>query len=154
MQKWQRERNYKKRQSADGVWIYLIEIDNEKIEVTREVYEAYATYDRRERYQAERDVGRLSPLERADEGLDGSILARSGMRYAEPAEDAALREMDCDLVRAALETLEPKERHMIEALVFDGMTEREYAAKLGIAQKNVNKKKQRVLLRLRKILST
>jgi RNA polymerase sigma factor (sigma-70 family) len=151
MQKWQSERNYKKRQSADGTWVYLIEIDDTPVEVSREVYEAYAAYDRRERYQAERDESRLLSLERMEaDGVPPPCVADA---HAMSAEDAFFQRSDSGALTKALASLEPMDRHLIEALVLDGVTEREYAAEIGIAQKNVNKKKQRILLRLRKILS-
>jgi RNA polymerase sigma factor (sigma-70 family) len=151
MQKWQRERNYRKRQSADGAWTYLIEIDGAEVEVTKEVHEAYAAYDRRERYQAERDEGRLLALERMK--ADGASLLSAMDVLAMSAEDTFFRKFESEALTKALASLEPKDRHMVEALILDGVTEREYAAEIGIAQKNVNKKKQRILLRLRKILS-
>ena len=46
-------------------------------------------------------------------------------------------------------SLTDEERSLIDALFFVGMTEREYAARIGIAQKNVNARKQRVLEKLK-----
>jgi RNA polymerase sigma factor (sigma-70 family) len=145
MQKWQRERNYRKRRSEDGIWTYLIEIDGTEVEVTKEVYDAYAAYDRRERYQVERDTGRLLSLERLDDGTGGPPLVRPEKRSVESAESIALQEMDFGLVRTALESLSVNDQRLVEALVIDGMTEREYAAEIGMSQKGVNKRKHRAL---------
>jgi DNA-directed RNA polymerase specialized sigma24 family protein len=54
----------------------------------------------------------------------------------------------------ALATLSYDDRCLIEALFSECMTEREYAVKTGISQKNVNKKKQRILANLEKLLSS
>lgn len=50
-----------------------------------------------------------------------------------------------------IEQLTEDERELIKALFFCGMTEREYAAICGISQKNINKKKSRILCKLYKL---
>lgn len=50
----------------------------------------------------------------------------------------------------ALVTME--EQNLIFELFFSGRTEREYAEQLGISQKAVNKRKQKILRKLKKMM--
>ena len=59
MQKWQKERNYKKIELSENKEKCIIFIDGAEIEVSKEVFDAYSKADRRERYQEE---ARLSHL--------------------------------------------------------------------------------------------
>ena len=51
-----------------------------------------------------------------------------------------------------LDLLDKDERILIDALFFQGMSEREYAAVLGVYPNAVHKKKTRILEKLKKIL--
>ena len=44
------------------------------------------------------------------------------------------------------------EQELIQAIFFDGLSEREVGARLGITQSVVNKRKARILIKLRKII--
>ncbi|MDL2293386.1 sigma-70 family RNA polymerase sigma factor [Ruminococcaceae bacterium OttesenSCG-928-D13] len=50
-----------------------------------------------------------------------------------------------------LSLLDKQELNLIHALYHDKLTEREYAAQTGLCQKAVNKRKRRVLVKLKKI---
>ena len=67
-------------------------------------------------------------------------------------EDELLRNEKIQLLRAALLKLEPDEAALIRALFYSGISEREYARQLKISQKGVNKRKKKVLDKLRSIL--
>ena len=54
MKYWQKARNYRKYERENGMFVYIVTVD-EDVEVSAEVYQAYSQADRRERYQAERD---------------------------------------------------------------------------------------------------
>ena len=45
-----------------------------------------------------------------------------------------------------------KSEEEIQAIFFDGLSEREVGARLGITQSVVNKRKARILIKLRKII--
>ena len=53
MQKWQKDRNYKKIESGENKEKYIIIVDGTETEVSQEVFDAYSKADRRERYQEE-----------------------------------------------------------------------------------------------------
>jgi len=57
-----------------------------------------------------------------------------------------------DRLKAALPLLSDSEQELIQAIFFDGLSEREVGARLGITQSVVNKRKARILRKLRKII--
>lgn len=56
-----------------------------------------------------------------------------------------------DRLKAALPLLSDSEQELIQAIFFDGLSEREVGARFGITQSVVNKRKARILRKLRKI---
>lgn len=150
MKYWQKKRNYRKIPSSDGLFTYFITIDGKDTEVDANVYLSYSTADRRERYGYEREEGMLLSLDRLEE--DNVTMSGLWDKQPESAEDIVLSHMDMERLYAALDNLTAEERQLIEALILYKVTEREYAAHIGISQKNVNKKKQRILFKLRKFL--
>lgn len=148
MKYWQKERNYRKIANSDGSFTYIITIGGEDIEVDAEVYMAYSSADRRERYLYEREEGLLLSLERLEE--DNVPLDSLVDKPPESAEDVILAQIESKRIQAALDSLSPEDRQLIDALVLGGVTEREYAARIGMSQKGVNKRKQKVF---QKILS-
>ena len=149
MQNWQKERNYRKFENGDGLFSYVITVDSVDVEVSEDVYMAYSQAERRERYLDERDAGLLLSLDRMDE--DG-VLAVWADRYVPSAENTAMREMLIGQAMAALLSLSPKDRALIEAVVIDGATEQEYADAIGVRQSTVNKWKKKILKKIFQIM--
>ncbi len=146
MKYWQKQRNYRKYGNADGTVTYIITVDGQDVEVSAEVYLAYSQADRRERYMAEQEEGLLLSLERMAE--DEMQLSYLTDRHHESAEDTAVMSILSGQAMSALGCLSPEEQHLIDALVLDGVTEREYAQLIGMSQKGVNKRKKRILQKL------
>ena len=65
-----------------------------------------------------------------------------------------LHEEELWLLRTALLQLTAEEKALVDALFYQELTEREYAQQLGISQKGVNKRRHKVLAKLRKIIKT
>jgi len=148
---------------------FYVRSGGQLVPVTEEVYRFYYRSKRRERY-FEHDI----KIETALRDRRGNVvgyrpakedsldrLMETGEDYAdecESVEDAVIRAMMSDKLREVLKLLPESDRELINALFFsnggEGMTERDYAAHTGIAQKNVNKKKQRVLLKLKYLLTS
>jgi len=149
MQNWQKDRNYRKRENPDGSFAYIVTIDGVDVEVSEAVYRAYSQADRRERYLDERDAGILLSLDRMDEDGVPSFLSD---RHSPSAENTAMREMLIGQAVTALMSLEPDERALIEALIIDGVTERDYAAQIGLSQQAVNKRRKKILEKLKKLV--
>jgi len=155
MQNWQKDRNYRTYKHVDGSITYTITVDGKDVEVGAEVYRAYAQEDRRERYCAERDIGRLLSLDGMDEADE--LLSYLIDCCAESAEDAMFsaeakieRECLAEKTAAAFLSLEPDERSLIQALVLDGVKESDYAVEIGLTQQGVNKRKKKILEKLKK----
>ena len=67
-------------------------------------------------------------------------------------EDVVIGQIMVDKLHLAISQLSEKEQDLIYALFFDGKTEREYAAQLGIYHNAVHKKKMRIFEKLKKLL--
>lgn len=65
----------------------------------------------------------------------------------------AIKLMMIKQLHICIEQLTEDERELISALFFYGMTEHEYADLIGQTQQNINKKKQRILSKLYKLLA-
>ena len=146
MQNWQRKVNYRRYENADGTFIYTITVDGVSVEVSEAVYKAYAQVDRKERYCAERDAGRLLSLERMAE--DEVLLSFLADTHSESAEDTAIEKMLIRKAMTALSSLSVAEQHLIKSVVMDGVTEKEYADAIGVYQSTVNKRKKRILKKI------
>jgi len=150
MQNWQKHRNYRKYNNADGSFTYIITVEGKDVEVTEAVYKAYSQSDRRERYCVERDIGKKLSLERMDE--DDVLMNYLTDAHIESAEDSALRRILAKKAMAAFMTLETDERRLIQTVVFDNVTEQEYADAVGVSQVAVHKRKNRILKKIIKIM--
>lgn len=82
-------------------------------------------------------------------------MLEQNMQFAEDsasAEEQALQNIQTQQLHKALLLLSEDERDLIERLFFQEQTEREIAAVYRISQKAVNKRRQKVLARLREQL--
>ncbi len=61
--------------------------------------------------------------------------------------------LQAEELRRILTQLSEADRQLIQAIYFDGLTEQKYADQLGIAQQVINRKKHRILKKLKKLLS-
>lgn len=69
-----------------------------------------------------------------------------------PEEVIEAREGVSELYRC-LDLLNSDERALIDSLFFKGLTEREYATRIGLSQKTINKHKHQALRKLRKFFN-
>ena len=67
-------------------------------------------------------------------------------------ENTAEKRIMSEQLKKALKMLPSKDRELIDMLFYKEMTERECAAFYGISQKNINKKKRRILSKIHKLL--
>jgi len=132
MQNWQKDRNYRKFDNGDGSFRHIIAIDGADVEVTAEVFAAYSQGDRRERYLAERDAGRLLSLDKFAEM--GITLDRLVNEHIESAEALVLHTMLKEQVMAAFSLLKPEERDLVQAVVMDGVLSRSMPMPLASAK--------------------
>lgn len=127
----------------------------EDVEVTKEVYEVY----RRSQWAEENDDRRFYTHQIPFTDLTGNeddieenfheFVEASVLRF----EESFFKDPEVDvkgLVRDVLSSLKEKDRMIIEEFYFKNKTEQEIADVLGVGQAAVCKRKQRILLRLKK----
>ena len=152
MKKWQEERNYRRVRNEGGeVIANIITVDGMDVEVPEDVYLAYAQADRRERYiTEEQSSGKLLSLEQMEE--DALLPDYVGAETAPSAETEALEREELrnlaeqkQILLLALLSLKDTDRELINALFFDGASTREYAQRMGVSQRAVIKRRDRIL---------
>lgn len=82
-------------------------------------------------------------------------LLEQGRLFADEGdnvEEAAIQTIQSQQLHKALSMLSKDERILMEQIFFEGRTERELAAEYQISQKGINKRRQRILERLRELL--
>ena len=146
---------------------YYINVKGTLVEVTKEVYLAYYRSKRRDRY-FEHDIktetaiydkgGHITGYRPSKEDSLDRML-ETGADFAgdcKSVEDAIVSSLMSDKLHDILRLLTEDERKLIEALFFsnngNGMTEREYARKIGILQQTIHARKRVILAKLKKLL--
>ena len=154
MKKWQDECNYSREKDSKGnVSAYFIEVDGIDVEVSQEVYHAYTSQNRRERYVEKQ----LKPqwelsLEKMQEEavpLDKLTVCSAEDQWLEQEKTREAEKMR-QLLLAALLKLKDADRELITGLFFDGKSVREYAKMTGVSDMAVRKRRDRILKRLQK----
>ena len=147
MYNWRKERNYRRvKDSAGNVIARIITVDGMDVEVSEEIYSAYAKMDCKERYVAKRDADKLSSL---DELQDRHVPVELLFGVFDPGFEDALLEKDEDervLTRIAsvLPTLSEKERALFQALFIDDISMREYARQQNLHHSTVEERRNRL----------
>ena len=148
MEKWQENRNYRKIRDENGTVIAnIITVDGRDVAVTEDVFAAYA--------QMDLPTGKVLSMEQLAE--DGVLPDYVGAETAPSAEDCVLaresereREELTSLLLAALIALEDWDRQLITALFYDHLSTREYARRIGVTQRAVIKRRDRILRDMKK----
>ena len=87
-------------------------------------------------------------------GNDGTFENFREFRIENSVEKEVISKLFTEKLYECLNLLSASDRQLIEMLFFEGKTERECAAYYGISQKNINKKKKRILCNLHKLLES
>lgn len=157
MKKWQENRNYKRIKDENGkVIANIITVDGQDVEVSEAVFNAYSSMDRRERYigeEAPRDKV-LSLEQMVEDGVQPEYV---GVKSSPSAEELCLEREDKQSsmllkqqLLAALVLLDDVDRQLITALFFDGASTRECARRMGVTQRAVIKRRDRILRDMKK----
>ena len=85
-----------------------------------------------------------------DEGNALDFIADEAVDIAETVVNAVM----VDRLKDTLSLLTDSEQVLIKAIFFDGFSEREVGLRLGITQSVVNKRKAKILAKLRKIMES
>ncbi len=121
------------------------------LEVAREQYTDFYRDKERWRYLQKLDT-KNSPLSldgfMDDEGNALDFIADESA----DVEKAVIHAVMLDRLKTALPLLSDSEQALIQAIFFDGLTEREVGFRLGMTQSVINKRKAKILAKLRKII--
>ena len=121
------------------------------IEVVREQYTDFYRDKERWRYLQKLDTNhKLLSLEgfTDSEGNVIDFIVDEAVDVAKTVVHAVM----VDRLKAALPLLSDGEQALIKAIFFEGLSEREVGLRLGITQSVVNKRKSKILAKMRKIL--
>ena len=128
---------------------YMIKVEGKLVEVTPEVYYAYFRMERQERGQEEKKAyNKVVSYDALDDGetVGAEVVPDSTTPSMEEA--VMTREINEKLHRA-LDALPKAERELIQAIYFDGFTEKEYAVSSGLSQQGVSYRLRKILSKLR-----
>lgn len=170
MQNWKNRKTYRRIKNPDGSYTYLIKVEGKYVPVNKDVYTAYTQSEEQLEY-IECKLKRNRMLQDAsgrtvmDEDGQPIILPEREVSLdklmaedwdypssAPSPEDIILKEMEITALHRNLDFLNTDERALIEALFFEGLTEREYSNKSGIPQKTINDRKNRILKKLYQLM--
>lgn len=130
------------------------------VEVSDELHEYLKQSDRKIRY-IEKDLKRskykidmkkekVTVISSREDSLER--LMNIGKDYPEPSSDFSLPITEKITLEQALEKLNDKEKYLIVQLFYCGRSEQSVADEMGIGQSSVNRKKNRILAKLHKLL--
>lgn len=131
---------------------YYIRVPEALVEVSADIYFAYYQEKRRGRTLEEKDE--RNGVESYDE-LDTPELTGQEMipdRSATSVEDTAIANILHDRLHSCLALLDEPDQHLVQALYFEGLSERKYAKRVGIPQQTISDRKLKILARLKKLL--
>ena len=128
---------------------YMIKVEGKLVEVTPEVYYAYFRMERQERWQEEKQWGHaVVSSDALDDGETVGVEVVPDLTTPSMEEAVMTREIHEKLHRA-LDALPKAERELIQAIYFDGFTEKEYAVSSGLSQQGVSYRLRKILSKLR-----
>ena len=67
-------------------------------------------------------------------------------------ENIALEQMKIEALYQAISALSAEEQALVQGLFFEGMTEREYAEKMGVYRNAIHEKKVRAIKKIKKLI--
>lgn len=134
-------------------------INGQAVPVSEEIYRAYKHFERKEEYftydlKAEKfNKKTASFLPSREDSYERLLETNQQFVIQEVSvQDQVEKLLDVEIVRKALSFLNPVEQELINLLFYQEKTEQEVGILLHISQQAVNKRKQTVLIKLRKLL--
>ena len=128
---------------------YMIKVEGKLVAVTPDVYYAYFRMERQERWQEEKQQGHaVMSYDALDDGETVGVEVVPDLTTPSMEEAVMTREIHEKLHRA-LDALPKAERELIQAIYFDGFTEKEYAVSSGLSQQGVSYRLRKILSKLR-----
>ena len=126
---------------------FYIKTENGTVEVSQEVHRTFYRMSRQERTQMEKLL--RNGVRSYDALVEMGLLQEASQ---DNLEDRVIRQELYQQLHRAIDSLPEAERALILAIYFEGLTEREYAQRISTSQPNVNKRRHKAILHLRKFL--
>lgn len=132
---------------------YIINVEGKPVEVTPEVYYAYYHMARQERGQEEKKQRNgVFSYDAMDTGETVGLEAIPDSTTPNIEETLVNKELKACLHRA-IENLPRAERELIQEIYFKGITEREYAKRIGMSQAGVSHRLRKTLSKIRILMN-
>lgn len=126
---------------------------NEEVEVTQEVYLIYRRtgwgIDNNDASFFEHEI-QMSGLIGGEDGAYENF--REFIDIENVPDKTVLKKMEIEALQRAVSALPDADKALIQAMFYDGLTEREYAKENGIAPMTLHDRKIRILKKLKKML--
>ncbi len=138
---------------------YHLYINGQAVPVSKEIYQVYKHFERKEEYftydlKAEKFSKKTAYfLPSREDSYERFLEANQQFMIQEVSVQVQVEKLlDAEMVRKVLSFLTPEEQELINLLFYQEKTEQEVGGLLHISQQAVNKRKQAVLIKLRKLL--
>lgn len=138
---------------------YHLYINGQAVPVSKEIYQVYKHFERKEEYftydlKAEKFSKKTASfLPSREDSYERFLEANQQFMIQEVSVQVQVEKLlDAEMVRKVLSFLTPEEQELINLLFYQEKTEQEVGGLLHISQQAVNKRKQAVLIKLRKLL--
>lgn len=129
-----------------------IRINNNLVEVSSEVYTAFYQMKRHEKYLIESDMKQgvmlYSNLDTDDYTGENLIIDKS-----QNIEETVMNKLIYDKLKDVLKKLNSDELKIINGIFFNNKSERQLSKDMGIPQRTINYRKQRILDKLKNLLN-
>jgi len=115
----------------------------------------YQEYDRKIEHWVKQKDGQLKYVPSREDSYER--LAEKNVQFAgtvDGPEEQLLRELELEQLREALSMLTEDEMELVELLFYQKKTEREVAELYHLSQNAVNKRRKKVLAKLRRLMET
>lgn len=127
---------------------YYITLKDVECEVSKEVHEVFYQGERHDKYLVEKDQAHNVVLLNIS-GLEADS-DQEAFSSPEPSHEEMMiaREIH-DTLHKCIDLLPESERALIQAIYFDGDTDKAYGNKQGVTQQAINKQRKKILEKLR-----
>jgi DNA-directed RNA polymerase specialized sigma24 family protein len=125
-------------------------VNKKRIEVSIEVYEAYHQEREHERYLNKLAKKNNVPLNVV--GDDGNEITHDVVVECDSVEETVIRKVMIEHLCRGLEQLTTDDMFLINAIFFEGKSEREISKSEGIPLMTINNRKRRILSKLKKVI--
>lgn len=131
---------------------YVIYVNNQAVEVTKEIYKEYWKSIEHERYLTKQIRNTWVYLDHLFDEFESNTLEISLIEDLDPTKNNAIRSEMIEMLYKAIRSLSKEEQELISAIYFDDLTDREYARLTHQKQTTVSWKHRKTLEKLKNLI--